>query len=193
MVNKKVSNERSIYWLLILYPDEDITHQQALQYIQSHFSYAYILHDKDKDEKGNIKKPHYHVIIKFNNYRWKKSISEELKILPNYLQKCNNLESSLKYLIHFNEEDKTHYEVSQVHGDLKIKLEYYLKDKNINESEKVLYLLDFIKHYEYHLTIFDFITFCCHQNMYDIYRRSAYSFNKIIDEHNFEIYKKNQY
>lgn len=190
MVDKKVSNERSIYWCLVLYPQEDITHKNALDYIQKHFSYAYIIHDRDVDERGEFKKSHCHVIIKFNNYRWKKSISEELKIEINYLQKCINLKSSLLYLIHFENDDKTNYNLNEVHGDLKVKLEYYLKDKNINESEKVLFLLDFIKNYEYNLSLNDFIVFCCHQNMYDVYRRSAYSFNKIIEEHNFQIFKK---
>lgn len=197
MVNEKVSskikNERSLYWNLILYPDEDISHKNALEYIQHHYSYAYIIHNKDIDQNGELKKPHVHCVIKFNNYRWKNAISEELNIPSNYLQKCNNLKSSLEYLIHFNEDDKTHYNINEVFGDLKIKLEYYLQDRNITESEKVLQLIDFIDSYDDNLSVKDFIIFCCHKNMYDIYRRNAYSFNKILEEHNFQIFKKNQF
>ena len=195
MVKEKVSskNERSLYFNLVLYPDEDLSHQKALDYIRQHYSCAYINHNRDLDDEGNIKKPHTHVVIRFNNYRWKNAIATELDIPSNYIVKCNNFKSSLEYLIHFNDPDKAQYEISEVYGSLKEKLAFYLKDKNISESEKVLFLIDFISSYEMKLSIKDFVVFCCHNNMYDIYRRNAYSFNKIIDDHNFEIFQKNQF
>lgn len=193
MVKKKVSNERSLYWCLVLYPGEDPKHRIALDYIQFNYSYAFIKHDKDTTDTGELKKEHYHVIIRFNNYRWRNAVAEELGITPNYLEKCRNLEKSLKYLIHFDNENKYQYDINCVQGDLKEKLLKYIEDKTITESEKVLILIDYIKSSTKQITITDLIIFCCHKNLYDIYRRNAYSFNKIIEEHNYQIFKKDQY
>lgn len=193
MVNKKVSNERSLTWCMVLYPDEDVTHKKALEYIENNYNYAYIVHDKDLTESGELKKKHTHLVIKFKNYRWRNSIAEELQITPNYLEKCRNLEKALKYLIHFDNEDKIQYNVSNVHGQLKRKLEEYLQDRDISESDKVLQLIQFIREYDQKLSITDFVEFCCTNNLFDVYRRSQYSWNKIIEEHNFKIWEKDQY
>ena len=188
-----VSNDRSLVWCLVLYPNEDSTHKQALEYIEKNYSYAFIEHNSDIDENGQLKKSHTHVVIRFTNYKWQNALAKELNIKPNYLEKCRNLEKALKYLIHFEDSDKFQYDIDLVHGDLKKKLKYYLRDTNITESEKVLQLINFIKEYDKRLRLSEFIEICCQCNMYDIYRRSQFSFNKIIEEHNQEIWEKSQY
>lgn len=190
---KVVNNERSIVWCLVLYPSEDPTHKQAIEIIQHNYSYALIEHNSDINEDGQLKKSHTHIVLKFNNYKWKLSLAKELGITPNYLEKCRNLEKALKYLIHLENEDKFQYDIDLVHGDLKAKLKNYIRNKNLSESEKVLQLIDFINTYDRKLKISEFIQVCCQLNMYDIYRRSQFSFNKIIEEHNYEIWEKNQY
>ena len=179
-----MKNERSLNWCLVLYPNEDPSHKKALDYIIQHFSYAYITHDRDILDDGSLKKEHTHVVIKFNNYRWRNAIAEELKIAPNYLEKTRNLENSLKYLIHFNDENKAQYDISEVQGDLKTKLSQYLNNTDKSESEKVLDLLDYLNINPDYISLNDFITYVCSFGLYDIYRRSAITFIKLIDEHN---------
>lgn len=190
---KNVKNERSLYWCLVLYPEEDLSHKKAIEYIENHYSYASIIHDNDLNEDGTLKKSHVHIVLRFSNYRWRNAISQELNITPNYLEKCKNLENALKYLVHINNPDKFQYEISQVHGDLKNKLLSYLKDKSLSESEQAKQLLLFIQDYPTSLSLSDFLIFCCDHGFYSIYRRNAYTFNKILEEHNFEILRKNQY
>lgn len=179
-----MKNERSLNWCLVLYPEEDKSHKKALEYIQKNYSCAYITHDMDLLEDGTLKKVHTHIVIKFNNYRWRNAIAEELGITPNYLEKCRNLENALKYLIHFNNEEKYQYDIENVHGTLKNKLNMYLNNTDKTESEKVLELIDFINTTPDFLTLNYFIQYVCSIGLYDIYRRSATTFIKLLDEHN---------
>lgn len=178
-----MKNERSLYWCLILYPNEDLSHKKALDFIIDNYSYAYILHDRDLLDNGELKKSHIHVVLKFINYRWRNAIAEELGITPNYLEKCRNLENALKYLIHFNNEEKCQYDLEEVKGDLKEKLANYINNTDKTESEKVLDLLQYIGEQDF-LTLHEFIRYVCSIGMYDIYRRSALTFVKLIEEHN---------
>ena len=181
-----MNNERSIHWAFVLYPSEDLTHKKALEYIEENYSkYAYIKHDKDILEDGTTKKEHYHIVCSFSNYRWRNAISNELGITLNYIEKVRNIENALKYLIHYNNSNKYQYDINEVKGTLKTKLETLINNEDKNESEKVLELLDFIEKQNEYIRVCDFIKFVCNSNLYDVYRRSATTFMKLIEEHNY--------
>lgn len=67
---------------LVLYP-EDETHTKAIEYIERNYDYAIILHDRDCNEYGEIKKEHYHIVLRFKNAKWNTALAEELKITVN--------------------------------------------------------------------------------------------------------------
>ena len=59
-------NEKSRTWNILLYPNEDDTHYNALKLIENNYlDYAYIIHDKDKNNKNELKKQHVHLTIQF--------------------------------------------------------------------------------------------------------------------------------
>lgn len=67
------------YFSFILY-EEDKEQMKSMLYLTSHFKYARIYHDKDKEENGEFKKPHYHIIIFVgNNPRNRGAISKETR------------------------------------------------------------------------------------------------------------------
>lgn len=182
-----INNERCSNWNLVLYPQEDKTHELALNYIKKNFDYALITHDNDLDSHGELKKTHCHVVIKFKYQRWRNSIALELGITPNYLEKCRNLENSLKYLIHYNDQDKYQYDVNDVEGTLKNKLLELLEFSDMTESEKFLELVEFIHKYPTSLSLHDFLEYVCSSSLFSVYRRSAMTFNQLIKEHNIEL------
>lgn len=183
-------NVRAYNWLLVLYPNEDESHKKALDYIISHYNnIAYINHDKDITESGELKKQHTHILISFDYQRWRNAIAEELKILPNYIEKCENMNMSLRYLIHYDNEDKAQYDINEVHGNLKQKLNNLLHKQDMSESEKILMLMDFIDSYNKKLLLSDFIRYVCSLDMYDTYRRSASTFIKLLDAQNYKIWE----
>jgi hypothetical protein len=65
-------------------------------------SYAYILHDKDKDESGELKKAHYHFLVQlFRNQRgsfFKQFSTDDMGIV--FVQPCYHPKSAFDYLIH---------------------------------------------------------------------------------------------
>lgn len=74
--------------------------------------YSYILHDKDINENGETKKPHYHIIVKFDTPR---KISTCLKRFDiEYLEPVGNELAYLKYMTHENEDDKYKYDKSEL-------------------------------------------------------------------------------
>lgn len=179
-----MKNERSLIWCLLLYPNEDLSHKSALDYLSKTYECAYITHYKDIDDFGEIKKLHTHVVVKFPNYRWKNALAEELKITPNYLEKCRNMQNSLEYLIHFKDTDKFQYDFDDVQGTLKNKLKKFIENDGKDENDKVLDLLNYIFAYNGYLSVSNFSCYCASVGKWDIFRRSAVIFIKCIEEHN---------
>lgn len=185
---EKFKKENGRNFCLLLYP-EDKTHVVALEKIKSNYDYAYILHDKDVNEDGEIKKAHWHVVVNVGkNARWNTAIADELGITPNYIEKCGKLDRALEYLIHYNEPDKYHYDLDEVHGNLKTRLKIEISKEDKTEGEKVVELLDYIDNYDGYLKIREFSRFCATNGYWDVFRRSGAIFIKMIDEHNRSYY-----
>jgi plasmid replication protein len=71
--------------------------------------YAYILHDKDKDEKGILKKPHFHIVINMENATSVFTIAKKFDILPNFINLPKGKSSfgdCIEYLTHQSEEEQ---------------------------------------------------------------------------------------
>ena len=112
-------NRRSIYKGLILYA-EDEKHKNAMQIIEKNYKYKAILHDRDTDENGEIKKPHFHYIIKCDNSCPNSTIATALGITENYIQVILSLKGAYDYLTHKYSKDKFQYSSSDLFGDLEI-------------------------------------------------------------------------
>lgn len=171
---------------ILLYP-EDATHMKALDLISKSYDYASILHDKDVDEDGVIKKEHYHVVVNFgSNARWNTAVADELGLELNYIQECRSIDRSLEYLIHFNEPDKYQYDLEEVNGTLKSKLKQLVNVTGKTESDKVCELIEWIEQYNGIITLKTFSKYCASVGMWDVFRRSGVIFIKMIEEHNQE-------
>ncbi len=189
-----VEKYRSRVHMLLLYPDNE-QHAEAINKIPFAYDYAMILHDKDtwteEDEKknpdhkaGTLKKPHYHIVLRFNQAVWSSAICKALNIEHNYIEDVNRFENALQYLIHYNDKEKAQYSVDEVQGNLKIKLVESINKVEKSESEKVVELIKFINEYEGRLTVTEFATYCAVNGYWAEFRRSGAIFCKMIDEHN---------
>ena len=71
--------------------------------------YAYILHDKDVNEKGILKKPHFHIVINMENATSVFTIAKKFDILPNFIDLPKGKSAfgdCVEYLTHQNEEEQ---------------------------------------------------------------------------------------
>lgn len=169
---------------LILY-QEDETHRKAIDYIQKNYDYAMICHDKDIDEKtGEIKKQHYHIVVRFKNAKWNTSFAEDLKIPVNYIEESRNLKRSLQYLIHYNDENKYQYDITEVQGTLTTLLKETIQNGNKTESEKIIEILQWIEEQQQYVDIAYLIRWCAEIGYWDVLRRGFNPISKYLDKHN---------
>lgn len=173
-------------FMLILYADDE-SHMLVLDYIQENIKeYAFILHDRDFNEVGEIKKEHYHVIIKFPSPRSISGLSKELNIKENYIEPTKkSYVYGLRYLIHADDEEKFQYEINDVVGPLKEQLKKSL-DSDKTEADYVLEIMSIIDNLDY-IYITDFVKIIANSGLWSYYRRNAYTFNQVISEHNYSI------
>lgn len=164
---------------LLLYP-EDPTHVEALERVKA-YPYGLIKHDMDKDEKGEILKPHWHVVLRLKNAVWNTALAKDLGISPQYIQQIRSEEAALEYLIHANEPEKYQYQISDVTGPLQRKLVDYLAKDDVPEGEKVLDMIKVLQEFPT-MSIKEFAIYCAASGYWDVFRRSAIVFIKIIEE-----------
>lgn len=182
-----MSTKRFRTFMLILY-EEDIKYNDYLSKIISkdfknkNFKYLGIKHDKDITDSGELKKSHDHVVLYFENPRTIESISKELDLPSNYIEKYSSLKTALLYLIHFNQGDKVQYDLNDTYGDLKNELKKYIINTPKTEEDRVLELLDLIDSYYKKTSYSQFLRDVCRLGLYDILRRNNYMFLRVFDK-----------
>ena len=174
-----MKEEKFKYFTLVLYPD-DSTHIDLLNYLSNTYTCKYILHDKDRNKDGELKKAHWHIVWQTASPRTVTSLKKELNV--DYLQIVRTQKQILAYLIHANAPDKYQYPVSDLKGDLSI--------ENDTEDNNILLILDFIENSDVEITIKQLNYFCAKNGLWSHYRRSSYIFIKTLEEHNKNIYLK---
>ena len=176
---------RSRKHCFLLYPD-DASHVNALKHIERYYNYAYILHDKDTDKEGKLKKEHWHVVVQCQNATYNTAFAKELKIAVNYIQECRNYDAALQYLIHWNEETKYRYDFTEVKGPLKKKLAKILEEEIVPEDQKVTDLITYIISYPGYLSASQLALAACSMDKWSVFRRASSLFLRILDDHNEE-------
>lgn len=102
-----------------LYPDsESYDCEILLSTIRSKFiDWAYILHDKDVDKNGELKKPHIHWVGRATP-RCLSVVSNFLGLPENDIEVVKNFDNMVMYLIHLNDIDKFQYSPDDVETNL---------------------------------------------------------------------------
>lgn len=128
---KKGQPSKSRLLCMLLYPTDNEAHKKALASLYKYYQVLTVCHDKDtylydeSDEDGNIihsagelKKPHYHVLVQFRNPRYISGVAKELDIEEHLIQKCNSFDSYVIYMTHRDEPLKYQYELKDLKGTL---------------------------------------------------------------------------
>lgn len=103
--------------------------------------YAYIIHDRDIDDKGALKKAHIHLAIRFNNSYDTKHIAQWFGITENYISKVKGKwVDVLKYLTHKNAKDKYQYSDDDVVSNFDFKEEIKKGGRKTDERKEEIIL-----------------------------------------------------
>lgn len=173
-------------YCMVLYP-EDERHAQAVEKLSiGGYNYALVLHDRDVDDNGELKKPHWHIVVKFKNAVWNTSVAEQLGITVNYIESCKSLDSALLYLVHFGHDDKEQYELEEVKGPLSVALAGLLADDD--ESVRALNIYEMIANSPGIVTYTEIFVRVCKAGLYGDFRRMGSGVVTLIAEHNREFY-----
>lgn len=166
---------------MVLYKDStSYDYDKVINYIEKNYKYyAYIEHDEDTDNK----KPHTHVLMHFDNKRYNTGVAKELNVPSNYIVNAN-LIPYLRYLIHFDDEDKKQYSVDEVKGSLQLRLKEILSTNKKTETEQVATIMSFIIDYNGWLYITELSQFVLSSGTYSAFRRNYAFFKDLVLDHN---------
>lgn len=125
----KTEDRRTRNWALIVYPESapenwrDILDNLHIPWIASP------LHDKDVNPDGSKKKPHWHVILTFENvkaYHQIKEIADQLNSpIP---QACESLRGYIRYLVHTDNPEKFQYSKADIENHGVADIEKYFQN-----------------------------------------------------------------
>ena len=175
--------DRSCNWVGIWYPD-DPTHFNAMERLQQEgYSFAGILHDRDVDENGELKKPHWHVVISFRYQKTATAVAKLFGIAPNYVQPASSKVGALRYLLHLDDPDKFQYEHSEVFGVLASQIP--TNEEKPSENEQVTQLLALLDTLPVPCTYTHFLKSACNADLYACFRRMGVGACRLLDDHNY--------
>lgn len=108
--DEKRKNSRSRNWCLVVYPDSapenwrELLDNEHLSWIEGP------LHDNDKNPDGELKKPHWHIILTYASNTSYEAVLEIAGMLNSPIpERCRNLRGAIRYLIHMDNPEKAQY------------------------------------------------------------------------------------
>lgn len=109
-----MKEKRNYNYLCVIYEDDKDFDQQMFHLMEEK-EVIYIRHDQDVTEEGELKKPHYHFVIKLKSACTISALSKRLGVAENMIEPIKkSFNGSLKYLIHFKDDNKYQYDVEEV-------------------------------------------------------------------------------
>lgn len=192
-MEEKEEKRKDRKWRLLLYPD-DSSHVEAMSRLaQGGYKYIAIKHDKDKwsegesesHKAGELKKEHWHVVVKFPAARYNTAVAKELGIGVNYMRDCQDFDAGVLYLVHYNQKDKAEYEPEECFGTLVPHLMKLLEDDC--EDVRVLQIVHLIDSSPGRCSYREILVKCCNNGLYGEFRRLGAGVKYLLDEHNADI------
>ena len=145
---------RSRNWLMIVYPDSapenwrELIDNQHVEWVESP------LHDMDvNDVTGEMKKPHYHILVMFGGLKSYEQVKDILSPLNGTVpQICQNCKSSIRYFAHLDNPEKYQYDFSKIIAHGGVDLQNLLKPTSAERYQLIAEMIDFVNKngiYEY--------------------------------------------
>lgn len=176
-----------------LYKDSTIYEYDAIiDCVKSSFPlWAFIEHDSDVTEDGELKKSHIHLLFRNDNALSINSVSENFGVPLNAIEWKSDWKLSVQYLVHYNDKNKYQYDIENIQSSYGDDI-YKLFDSKISELDQVNKLFEYISNYEV-TKMSDLMAFAIENNCYSALRRGSSLFNSLLREYkekHIEKYKR---
>lgn len=143
-MNKKETRTRN--WTIVVYPESlpdnwvDLIDELHIEWICSP------LHDKDINATGEVKKPHYHVLLMFGGVKSYDQVVEVIQPLNCPIpQRCHNAKSMVRYMVHMDNPDKAKYNLSDIRSFGGVDIFEMLRPSSSERYDIVRDMINFIK------------------------------------------------
>lgn len=188
-------DKQSRIFHLVLYPDSEsydylTAKMEALQYFDT---WCYILHDKDTDEKGELKKPHVHLMgtksksVRYSTVCNALGVPLSAMTMPNDKKGMRQtMRGSVRYCLHLDHPDKYQYPFEELVSNLsQDMLDKYLErgnEKENRESNALDEMIEYCREHRWHVTTLNLLRFCQSNDILGYYHRWNRVLEKIIFE-----------
>jgi len=144
--SKTKKDSRTRNWTCIVYPDSapgnwiDILNDMHIEFVVSP------LHDKDKNATGELKKPHWHVLLMFGgvkSYEQVKEVTDKLNgTIP---ERCHNAKAMVRYMAHLDNPEKAQYRVGDIKAYGGVDLQELLRPSTSERYSMIKEMIDYVR------------------------------------------------
>lgn len=142
---KTRGHDRTRIWAVVVYPDSapdnwrEILDDYHIEWAESP------LHEFDTNQTGELKKPHWHIILAFDGPKSYEQVLEILSPLNCPIpQRCHSLKGAVRYFVHLDNPEKYQYSISDIvaHGGFDIS--DLLRPSSSERYTLIAEILDFV-------------------------------------------------
>lgn len=194
-----MKNKRFYNFTCVIYEDDERFQEQYVN-LRMNYECIYIRHDKDLFEEdafdenmnllhsaGDLKKPHYHFVIKCKNAKTISSIAKICNMDEHMIEPIKkSVNGALKYLIHYGYDNKYQYSVDEVESlDINLLKRFRkLIFDNASEEEQTDKIEDFLRNATKRVTLTQLGAYARNIAMWSVFRRNLGYYKAVLDEYN---------
>lgn len=141
----KAKDERTRNWTFVVYPESapenwrEIIDDLHVPWVESP------LHDRDVNPDGELKKPHWHVMIMFSSNKSYSQIREiTMKLRSPNPQKVANAKGMVRYFAHMDNPEKYQYKKTDIVTHAGAEISSYLSATTAERYELINEMMEFI-------------------------------------------------
>lgn len=182
---KKAGYVKGRDWTFIVYPESvpenwrEILDLSHLEWVESP------LHDKDRNPNGTLKKPHWHVLVRFSGPVTTKAVSTLIEPLNTPIpQKVGSAKGMVRYMAHLDNPEKYQYSVNDIKSHNGADIADFFKlstSQNLCEMKDIFRLIK-TKEIDNYIDFLDFCLVQGNDDWFDIaINHNTLAINKMLD------------
>lgn len=146
--NKSSGNKesRTRNWNIIVYPDSapadwrEYMDSLQIEWVESP------LHDRDVNADGEVKKPHWHLLLMFGGVKTYEQVCEVIAPLNCPIpKKCLSAKGSVRYMAHLDNPEKFQYSISDIKAHGGVDLAELLRPSSSERYAIIREMCDFVR------------------------------------------------
>jgi hypothetical protein len=143
---KSRGSDRTRNWAVVVYPESapenwrELIDEQHIEWVESP------LHEFDVNPTGELKKPHWHLLLMFGGVKSFEQVCDFIKPLNCPIpQRCHNAKAAVRYMAHLDNPDKFQYDVGEIKAHGGVDLAELLRPSSSERYTLIDEMAEFVK------------------------------------------------